>query len=542
MPQEFFARFKRRLLLELDVYRWGRKLKRQLSEQKNAASIGRRILICDLMVMFGGVKTQSLFAGALRLSGFEITVLLKKKEPILEGYYRKSVSNVKFLYFDDFLARINASEIELAVDTLFQKPALTISDLLNYERNGVRVGKNALSLTIRQLRVGKLDLLNKEHVSVIRSSLIYACTAASAALEIVSEVNPEKAIFNERGYTPAGEVFDACLIAGCGAIQWFGAPTEDRLLFKRYNLDNRSEHPMSLSDATWSQVKDMIWDDESDSSVLDRIHKNYKDNSAYNRQRLQDGKKFVSRDDLVSSLGLDPVKKTAIIFTHILYDATFFYGESLYDDYQDWLIETVRIAISNPSLNWIVKVHPVNVWRSKMDGAPLEQLESVALEAEFGRLPDHIKIMHADTDINTGALFQVLDYGLTVRGTIGMELPCFGVPVVTAGTGRYSGHGFTIDPKTRDEFQYVLSNLHKIPPLKNSQSNLARRYYYATIVKRPWKYNSFLLDFAAYTYGLVDLALDCFPVQNFGEEGSVSEDIKLLSRWIVDDDGCDFIS
>ena len=34
-------------------------------------------------------------------------------------------------------------------------------------------------------------------------------------------------------------------------------------------------------------------------------------------------------------------------------------------------------------------------------------------------------------------LFKVIDYGITVRGTIGIELPCFGIPVITAGTGRY---------------------------------------------------------------------------------------------------------
>ena len=41
---------------------------------------------------------------------------------------------------------------------------------------------------------------------------------------------------------------------------------------------------------------------------------------------------------------LDPERKTAAIFSHILYDATFFYGESLFADYEEWLVEAVRAA------------------------------------------------------------------------------------------------------------------------------------------------------------------------------------------------------
>ena len=92
----------------------------------------------------------------------------------------------------------------------------------------------------------------------------------------------------------------------------------------------------------------------------------------------------------------------------------------------------------------------------------------------LGALPDYVKIMHANTPVNTWSLFPVIDYGLTVRGTIGMELPCFGIPTVTAGTGRYSGYGFTMDPQTRDAYRDCLLNLHAVPRLTAEQIELAR--------------------------------------------------------------------
>ncbi len=184
-----------------------------------------------------------------------------------------------------------------------------------------------------------------------------------------------------------------------------------------------------------------------------------------------------------------------MIFSHILYDATFFYGDSLYPDYASWLVETVRAAVANPQIHWVVKVHPVNVWRSKMDSAPLEQLEARLLREAFGELPPHVTIMPADTDVNTYALFQTIDYGLTVRGTVGMELPCYGIPTVTAGTGRYSGRGFTMEPATPADYQALLARLHAVPRLDARTVALARRYASGTFFLRPARMDSARLLF-----------------------------------------------
>src|SRR5665213_2023901 len=105
--------------------------------------------------------------------------------------------------------------------------------------------------------------------------------------------------------------------------------------------------------------------------------------------------------------------------------------------------------------------------------------------------------MAADTDINTFSLFDVADYGLTVRGTIGMELPCYGIPTVTAGTGRYSGRGFTMDPGTPAEYQALLARLHSVPRLDAATVTMARRYAYGTFFLRPAPMTSFRLLYNA---------------------------------------------
>jgi hypothetical protein len=139
----------------------------------------------------------------------------------------------------------------------------------------------------------------------------------------------------------------------------------------------------------------------------------------------------------------------------------------------------------------------VNVWRSRMDGAELVQLEAQTLRRQLGELPDHVKLMPADTPINTFSLFDVADYGLTVRGTIGMELPCFGIPVVTAGTGRYAGRGFTIDPATPEAYASLLAHLEDVPRLDADTIRRARLHYYGALNLRPVPMRSFVFDYQA---------------------------------------------
>jgi hypothetical protein len=76
-----------------------------------------------------------------------------------------------------------------------------------------------------------------------------------------------------------------------------------------------------------------------------------------------------------------------------------------------------------------------------------------------------------------------------------MELPCFGIPVITAGTGRYAGRGFTIDPKSRQEYAETLTNLHHVQPLPLSTIRLAQLHYDAAIFLRPIPMESFVQEY-----------------------------------------------
>lgn len=476
-----------------DAYSWSRQIARFPRGPRGSQS--GPVLYCDAVGSYTVSKAQSLYAVAFRQQGYDGIVLLDRPNADVERNYRAAGID-RFEYLADISPepaafRARAEEVVSRCDNL--------NDILPLEIDNVRVGRNVLSKVVRRFRIGRLDSGNRDHRAAVIDALCESLSTIEGARTLLDGIMPSAAFFCERGYTPAGEIFDSCARAGVDAIQWTGAPVDGTLLFKRYGAANRAMHPLSLSAESWRRIQNEPWTKKQDEDLLSQIASHYHSGAWYNRQQLQDGKTIQSRRQVQTELGLDPDKKTAVIFSHILYDATFFYGDSLFDDYQTWLVETVRCAIANPALNWIVKAHPVNVWRSRMDGVAVEPLELNAIHDACGALPDHVHFMPADTPINTYSLFDAADYGLTVRGTIGLELPCFGIPVVTAGSGRYSGHGFTIDPETPAAFRSLLATLQDVPPLDGRMTTLARRYAYATLRWRPLPLTSF-----EYQYGLTN--------------------------------------
>ena len=69
----------------------------------------------------------------------------------------------------------------------------------------------------------------------------------------------------------------------------------------------------------------------------------------------------------IKKFNLDPNKKIAVLFSHIFWDGTFFYGEDLFIDYEDWFRETLKVMIKKKDVNWIIKVHQRNVVKNKRD-------------------------------------------------------------------------------------------------------------------------------------------------------------------------------
>ena len=147
-------------------------------------------------------------------------------------------------------------------------------------------------------------------------------------------------------------------------------------------------------------------------------------------------------------------------------------------------------------------------------------------------LPPHIAFLPPDSSVSTLSLYEVMDYCLTVRGTVGIEAAMYGIPVLTAGTGRYDGYGFTVDSTSRAEYLARLETLETLAPLTVAQTELARRYAYGLFMLRPLELQTMRFHYRQDESATLDLSLN-LPV---GRQIASMPDIARLADWLSGDE------
>lgn len=425
-----------------------------------------------------------MFVVAFLLKGYEPVVLTMKTD-WTERLYRL-IGVKRFVHLQAYLNGVHDSVSSPMVDEFLSR-ASSFEKLMAFEFEGVKIGKYICSSLVRKTYTGSVDVLDPEVRSRIKEFLKQTMETTRAAAKILDDCRPDTVLFLERGYTPFGEFFDLSLARGLDVLQWCGSHDDNAFILKRYHPGNATQHPASLSQKTWDQLKAAPWDSGKAEMVKKEIYKNYAAGKWFSEVGTQFNTKMFERNEILKQLELDDRKKTAVVFAHLFWDATFFYGKDLFQDYQEWFIESVRAACKNTNLNWILKLHPANIVKLNRDGYTGELVEKIAIQKSIGTLPPHVKILESKTDISTYSLFSLMDYCLTVRGTIGIESALFGKTVLTAGTGRYDAHGFTVDSTSREDYLDKLSRLQTIPAPTADQTLLAEKFAYGTFLLRPFR-------------------------------------------------------
>ncbi len=112
-----------------------------------------------------------------------------------------------------------------------------------------------------------------------------------------------------------------------------------------------------------------------------------------------------------------------------------------------------------------------------------------------------------------------------------MELPCFGKPTLTAGTGRYSGLGFTDDSTSAAEYLSRLAALHRRAPLDAAETKLARQHAYAAFLLRPWRMKSFKSVFDYQKRGTAALDHNLLCAVTTHDEALRNGDLDKWADW-----------
>jgi hypothetical protein len=468
------------------------------------------------------------------LAGFSPKIVLPHQFPLALDYYRlASIKYVRFL--SEFTPSDDLAAAEAAIEN-----CQSSQELLEFKYMDVGVGRIAVATALRQHRMASFDLKLPRDRRRIVEYVASSISATKAAQTVLQNSRPEVALMWDPVYTPQGELFDSCLGKGIDVIGWSPAHRSNTLMLKRYSRENRDQQISSLSSESWKMLLDMEWTESRQVRLQHEFYDSYTSGDWYSSAGTQYNKLFVDANGIQKQLGLDPAKKTAIIFPHIFWDASLTSGKDLFRSYEEWFIETVRSACLNVQVNWVIKIHPAHVGKALMEGYRGEPAEVSVLRKNVGKLPPHIFMIPADSNISTFSLFALMDYCITVRGTPGIEAARLGIPVLTAGTGRYDRRGFTLDSDSREDYAEKLNRIQEISRLTPAQRELAERFAYGLFVLRPLPLTSvpfgYHKDFGAENY----FNKTQINIRNEADWYK-APDISAFARWLAESTSQDYL-
>ncbi len=466
---------------------------------------------------------------SVRTYGYRGFVLTTHSQKNLNRYFK--LLGLQLLWLDDLMQTTNIIVSEEFMRRINELS--TFDDFRNLSYKEAPIGQIALSTYSRHHGTGIIDIADPKVRNAVTEWIFLIYRAMHVAELIVEKYNVRYLFFTEVFMEEYGAFYYVALSKNLNITRFAGTVRDDAIIAQHLTKENDRIHHASLSRRSWDKIKQLPVTSRIEAALTQNFVDRY-GNKWHRSKRNHPNTQVMTVDEARNTLEIAPGRKVAVVFSHILYDTLFFFGTDLFENYAEWLVETVRIACQNSKLDWLIKVHPSNLWRGELNILLKGTYEEERLiEKAIGRLPSHVRIISADTKINPYTWFQLADYGITVRGTSGLEMAALGKTVITAGTGRYEGNGFTVDPANKTDYLELLKKLPDVAGLTTQQVELAKRYAYAIFLLKPYVLGSMKPRLRTGVKKMTasdDLILCCNKIA----KSELPPDLKRFSEWVID--------
>jgi hypothetical protein len=138
-----------------------------------------------------------------------------------------------------------------------------------------------------------------------------------------------------------------------------------------------------------------------------------------------------------------------------------------HEDYFTWIVETIAFAKDDSTKYWLFKRHPHDHVYNRTDasGSLYHVLTGI----------DHIRAV--GDELTREELFAVTDLAVTVRGSLGYDMPAQGIPCLLAGHSSYSELGFCSVADSRELYKSKLQNADKLLVMEEETKFRAQLYF-----------------------------------------------------------------
>jgi len=354
-------------------------------------------------------------------------------------------------------------------EALWKKAQQTdISNVSKLCHNGVPIGQNVISSLIRYRRGFAVEVEDR----VIKQYAYSALITAEAARVAIGRFKPSRTFMSHGVYVDWGPALHTSLRYDVPVTTWKSAYASARFYFQQVTEGKLDFY--RLDDDEWERRRNTPLT-AAEETLLDAVlHERYHEPVAFDVQALHRDMGEIER--FREQYDIDPAKPVWGVMCHIIWDSVADYSPMAYASFDEWIVDTIDYVSRITDVQWLIKIHPVE--------AGHEYGVSQLVAERFPNLPSHVKIIPAEEKISPLEFFSLIDGGVTVYGTSGLELLLTGKPVILAGEAHYGGKGFTEDGLAVDSYHALLARASSIGRLTAEQHAIARRYAYSVFLER----------------------------------------------------------
>ena len=401
-------------------------------------------------------------------------------QPVLIA--EQSDRNYKRVASADHLLWVNWSKLNPIPLDRYVTPARI--EQLRYEANSYSL-ENYKDWTYQNLTVGRwaLDVLcNNALVSdealiphykiKLYAYLHHVLVMTEACKGILEELKPDIVISNDSFYYPWSILEKLCEQRNIPHYNYWPGIRKNRIGYAK----GEPAMLMNIS-RVWSEFKSKELTNQQQMLIQDYLinRRTGKELSGVNTSDPeQNAKELVTFD----WREIDAKKPTALLTANVCWDLCALNKNIQFESMFDWIAQTVKFFNEHYEWQLIIKPHPAE----ENDQIPrtLQTLKGELLRNNV-KIPDNVLVLDARTEISVYDLFTKIHLGLVYTTTVGLEMACFGIPVITAGRSHYRGMGFTFDPPNKEiyfkQIAQLLCNRSRFAQ-KELWIKLAKKFFY----------------------------------------------------------------
>ncbi len=367
--------------------------------------------------------------------------------------------------------------------------------MFRYKYLGVNVGELAWSSLNRYMKGFIIDIVQmREQEELLFREYFYAALVNThAAQEAVRRFAPQSIYTSHGVYVDYAPPMTVSILNGVKSISWASGYANSLHYFTVPKGTNKLELT-GISESAWrkrlAKPLDGFEQERLDRYITNRYYR-------FNARDIKITAPPVERQEIRRALGIENDRPVVCLFTHINWDACFDLGTMLVRHRESVGCRIAADDDRHHKRELVGGIHPAEQTEGSL------YTTDDLIRREFPALPPHIKVLWHDSGINSLSVFRVVDVGITIFGTVGVELSLLGKSVILAGNAHFSGKGFTIDPKSRSEYLALLEQAEQIGPPAPEQQQIARQYAYSYFIERQIPLSQ--LDKARGNWGDVDI-------------------------------------